>query len=471
MTYQSSREVFYFKLPVFVVDLLICCSVLFVYFRVLPIEHLTGLIGRKYEIGLYVFLTLALCISSSNLKIKLHERKTHPFTIFWRGMMLGLLTYFLMVLLVSISYKVVPRMLLFWCAVTAAPLVGIWHYIANLFVKRLRKMGRNMRRVVILGNGRDALELYNQLSIGRDVTGFHIMGMFKSDESSALPADCDDLGNTDNALSWLQNHHVDEVYCALSPLEYNKTISSVIKLCNDTFVDFCFIPSMDGYPRRHMAIDKLGPVTLLRMREEPLTSVFARIKKRTFDVVISSIFLCTLFPLVLIFVWIGTTLTSPGPLFFRQKRTGYNGKSFTIFKFRSMAVNKDADKLQATKDDPRKTKFGNFLRKSSIDELPQFINVLKGDMSIVGPRPHMEHHTEMYSELIGDYMVRHLAKPGITGWAQINGSRGETKTVDDMAKRVNLDIWYIEHWTLLLDFDIFFKTFWSMIKGGDKQAY
>ena len=136
-----------------------------------------------------------------------------------------------------------------------------------------------------------------------------------------------------------------------------------------------------------------------------------------------------------------------------------------------MKENKEADKLQATKDDPRKTPFGDFLRRSSIDELPQFINVFIGNMSIIGPRPHMEYHTDMYSALISNYMVRHLAKPGITGWAQINGCRGETKTLEEMADRVEHDIWYIENWSLLLDVEIFFKTIRQVMPGRDKQAY
>ena len=136
-----------------------------------------------------------------------------------------------------------------------------------------------------------------------------------------------------------------------------------------------------------------------------------------------------------------------------------------------MKVNDDSDKLQATKDDPRKTKFGDFLRRSSIDELPQFINVFMGDMSVIGPRPHMEYHTAMYNKLIGDYMVRHLAKPGITGWAQVNGCRGETQTVEEMKNRVEHDIWYIENWNPILDIEIFFRTIIQCFLGKDKQAY
>ena len=161
----------------------------------------------------------------------------------------------------------------------------------------------------------------------------------------------------------------------------------------------------------------------------------------------------------------------PGPIFFKQKRNGLNGEEFTCYKFRSMKVNNDADKLQATKDDPRKTKFGDFIRKTNIDELPQFWNVLKGDMSVVGPRPHMLMHTEMYSKLIPQYMIRHFAKPGITGWAQVTGCRGETKELWQMEERIKKDIWYIEHWRMLLDLKIIWLTVWNQVSGNDKKAY
>ena len=160
----------------------------------------------------------------------------------------------------------------------------------------------------------------------------------------------------------------------------------------------------------------------------------------------------------------------PGPVFFKQKRTGFDGRDFYCYKFRSMKVNVDSDKVQATKDDPRITAFGKFLRHSNIDELPQFINVLKGDMSIVGPRPHMLAHTEYYSDQISDYMIRHYVKPGITGWAQTHGERGETRRVEDMERRVRKDIWYVEHWSFWLDIQIIFKTALDVIKG-DEKAY
>ncbi|MGL5893358.1 MAG: sugar transferase [Bacteroidales bacterium] len=162
--------------------------------------------------------------------------------------------------------------------------------------------------------------------------------------------------------------------------------------------------------------------------------------------------------------------SSPGPIFFKQTRTGLNGADFTCYKFRTMHVNSQADTQQAEKNDPRKTRLGNFLRKSSIDELPQFINVLLGDMSVVGPRPHMLRHTEEYSAIIDRYMVRHLIKPGITGWAQVNGFRGETKTLKQMESRIKRDVWYLENWSFLLDVRIILLTILNAIRG-EENAY
>ena len=172
--------------------------------------------------------------------------------------------------------------------------------------------------------------------------------------------------------------------------------------------------------------------------------------KRTFDFLFSLLFLCTLFPVIFLIVSAVIKTTSPGPIFFKQKRNGLNGKEFWCYKFRSMKVNKDADKVQATINDPRKTKFGN--------------------MSIVGPRPHMLKHTEEYSQLINKYMVRHFIKPGITGWAQVTGFRGETRELSQMEGRVKADIWYMEHWTFMLDLYIIYKTVANALRK-DKQAY
>jgi len=202
---------------------------------------------------------------------------------------------------------------------------------------------------------------------------------------------------------------------------------------------------------------------------DPLQLPTNQFTKRVFDIVFSGFFLLCTLPLLPVIALI-IKIQSPGPLLFKQLRTGMNGQNFVCYKFRSMHVNKDADRLQATKNDPRKFPFGNFMRKANIDELPQFWNVLKGDMSIVGPRPHMLAHTEQYSQLIDKYMVRHFVKPGVTGWAQVTGFRGETQELWQMEGRVKRDIWYIENWSIWLDIRIIWLTARQLFVH-DKLAY
>jgi putative colanic acid biosynthesis UDP-glucose lipid carrier transferase len=206
------------------------------------------------------------------------------------------------------------------------------------------------------------------------------------------------------------------------------------------------------------------------LRKAPLNYVHNIVIKRAVDIVVSVIFLITLFPIIYLILGILIKLSSPGPVFFVQERTGLKGKSFNCYKFRSMKCNVEAHIRQATVDDERKTRTGNFIRRTSLDELPQFINVFKGDMSLIGPRPHMLYHTTEYSPLINRYMARHFIKPGITGWAQITGSRGEIDRLEDMENRIKKDIWYIENWSITLDIEIMLRTVAIMIKG-DKKAY
>ncbi len=344
-----------------------------------------------------------------------------------------------------------------------------WRVACRFVVMTFRGWGRNTRRVVIVGSKDNALEIYHEM-VDKTSTGYRVVGFFSNHEDHSLPDNTPSLGGVEDTLPWLQNHQVDEVYCCLSTEHYLQEIFPIMDYCENHFVRFYYVPNLRNYMKRKMNLELLGNVPILYIREEPLRQPTNRFFKRTFDIIVSSLFLCTLFPFIYIFVAIGTKLTSKGPVLFVQERSGENGQTFGCIKFRSMRVNADADKVQATKDDPRKTRFGNFLRKSSIDELPQFINVLKGDMSIVGPRPHMLQHTEQYSKLVNKYMVRHLIKPGITGWAQVTGYRGETHELSQMEGRVRRDIWYLENWSLLLDVRIIFKTVWNAIKQ-DENAY
>jgi exopolysaccharide biosynthesis polyprenyl glycosylphosphotransferase len=202
----------------------------------------------------------------------------------------------------------------------------------------------------------------------------------------------------------------------------------------------------------------------------PLENYVNRLLKRVFDVTVSLLVILGVFTWLFPIVIIAIKATSKGPIFFKQKRSGINNSIFWVYKFRTMKLNRNSDKVQATKFDPRITKFGAFMRRTNIDEFPQFFNVLLGNMSIVGPRPHMLRHTEQYSELIDEYLERHYILPGITGWAQVHGYRGETRKLDQMQKRVEFDIWYAENWSFLLDIRIMFLTTKKIIMGDD-NAY
>lgn len=246
-------------------------------------------------------------------------------------------------------------------------------------------------------------------------------------------------------------------------------IVKIMRFCDKNVVHFYYLPRLFGEYKLHLDSKNFMGKTVYTNHREPLSSISNRILKRAFDIAVSGVICLCFLPFIPIIALI-IKIQSPGPIFFRQARTGLNGNTFMCLKFRSMHVNKDSDKAQATKNDPRKFAFGNFMRKTNIDEFPQFINVLKGDMSIVGPRPHMLYHTEVYGSLIDKYMVRHFSKPGITGWAQVTGFRGETKELWQMEERIKRDIWYIENWSFWLDIRIIFLTAKSII-CPDKNAY
>lgn len=346
-------------------------------------------------------------------------------------------------------------------------LIG-FRLVFRSIIKAYRKSGRNTRCVVFVGCASNMEELYHQMT-DDPTSGYRVLGYFDNEPAEGGACGVPYLGGVSDIVPYLQKHGAHYLYCCL-PSKRSDEIMPIVNYCENHFVRFYSVPNVRRYLKRRMVMELMGDVPVLSIRREPLSQIENRLLKRSFDVLFSLAVLCTVFPVIYIFVALVTKITSPGPVFFKQKRSGENGKVFTCYKFRSMKVNGEADKLQATKDDPRKTRFGDFLRKSNIDEIPQFINVLMGDMSVVGPRPHMLKHTEEYSALIDKFMVRHWVKPGITGWAQVTGFRGETKLVAQMEGRVRKDIWYIENWTFLLDLFIIYKTLHNAI-CGDKKAY
>lgn len=332
-------------------------------------------------------------------------------------------------------------------------------------MKYFRRRGYNYVKVVIIGTGSTAAKLVDNLEENTSY-GYRITGFF----SPYKPADFQGnyRGTIDQLEDYVREYGVDEIYYTLSG-EDRESLSKVLKISEDNMIKFYYVPQINRYFDRIFNLTAVGTTPLLATHPTALSIWYNRMLKRGFDILFSSTFLI-FSPIIFIPVAIAIKISSPGPVFFKQKRTGYHGKEFTCYKFRTMKVNKDSDRLQATKNDPRKTRLGELLRKTSIDELPQFFNVFKGDMSVVGPRPHMLKHTEQYTELIDQYMVRHIVPPGITGWAQVTGFRGETKELWQMQGRVERDVWYIEHWTFLLDLKIIAKTVINAV-SGEKNAF
>ena len=337
----------------------------------------------------------------------------------------------------------------------------------------LRAKGKNTQSILFVGNDPANLMLYHDM-LENSSAGTYVKGYYADEPIENAPEQFVHLGNLQQLNAQMEedkdktNLGIDLLFCCLSHDE-SAFINRVIHFCDNHVVHFYYVPRMSGNLHLRLIPELYGDVTLFTNRREPLTFIENKFLKRTFDIVVSALTCLVLLPFLPIIALI-IKMQSPGPLFFVQNRTGLNGHTFKCYKFRSMHVNNQADTLQATKDDPRKFPFGEFMRKTNIDEFPQFFNVLKGDMSIVGPRPHMMLHTEMYGKLIDKYMVRHFCRPGITGWAQVTGFRGETKELWQMEERIRRDIWYLENWTFWLDLKIILKTALTIIRP-DKKAY
>jgi len=365
-----------------------------------------------------------------------------------------------------------PRMLLYdaWLICSTMAVVA-WRLTLRSWINRYRTSKEHIHNFVLVGATRSNTELLCNL-IGHGEPDYHACGYFASKPLEGMPDVCPYLGSEDDVIGWLRQHgEVHELYLSLRTTQLAQT-TDIIDYCDNHFIHFYAVPKLSDVrhymSRMHPRL--VGDTVCLSLHDEPLADMYNRFMKRAFDIAFSLAFLCTLFPVVFVIVAIITKATMPGPIFFRQKRTAIGDKEFYCLKFRSMRVNSQADTLQATKHDPRKTRWGDIMRKTNIDELPQFINVLMGDMSVVGPRPHMLKHTEEYSRIVNKYMVRHWVKPGITGWSQVTGYRGETRETWQMEERVKHDIWYIEHWTFQLDLYIIYKTIVNLLRG-DRNAY
>lgn len=345
-----------------------------------------------------------------------------------------------------------------YCTYSVLIIATIKISIYYLLRKYRSLLGGNRRKVVIIGHQNNVSQLQHFFDENPDY-GYHLIKVFSHNQS----------GNKDleSCFDFVKSNKIDEIY--VSALDLNQQeIIEVIDFADNNLKVLKFLANSPESISANMKIDYYGYIKIASLREIPLDDILNQLTKRAFDIIFSSLIilfvLTWLIPLIAILI----KLESKGPIFFKQKRNGLNYSEFNCYKFRSMFINMEADSNQAVKNDARITRIGKFIRKTSLDEFPQFFNVFLGDMSVVGPRPHMVSHTEMYARKVDKFMVRHFIKPGITGLAQTNGFRGEVENDQDIIYRVKYDIFYMENWSLLLDIKIIFMTFINAIKGEEK---
>ena len=324
-----------------------------------------------------------------------------------------------------------------------------------------------IKKVVILGYNDTAKKLakyFEEDSLNTQLLGF-IEDNKNIHELSHYPV----LSSIANTLEVAKELGAQEIFSTITP-EQNRDIYKLMYEAERECIRFKIVPNLSVFITREVHIDYFGDLPILSLRSDPLDDVGNRIKKRVLDVLVSSFMIVFVLSWLMPLLGLLIFLESKGPIFFKQLRTGKDKRPFYCIKFRSMKINKDADNKQATQNDMRVTRIGKFIRKTSLDEFPQFINVFMGEMSLIGPRPHMLKHTSDYSQVVDDYMIRQFIKPGITGWAQINGYRGEITNPEQIRIRVSKDLWYLENWTLWLDIQILFLTIYFVLRG-DKNAY
>jgi putative colanic acid biosynthesis UDP-glucose lipid carrier transferase len=359
------------------------------------------------------------------------------------------------------------EVLLWWAVLT--PLAQIAAVETGRRIRRWRAARPSARRLaVIVGAGPLGAKVARALRGGAD-QGIDFIGFFDDRQDDRLHPEAGDrlLGGLAEVSELVRARGVREVYITL-PLGSQPRIVQLLEQLQGTTASLFFVPDVFGISIIQGRLQDMNGVPVVGICETPFTGT-NELVKRVSDVVLASLILVLISP-ILLAVAIGVKLSSPGPIIFKQRRNGLDGEEIIVYKFRSMrALDNGTVVKQATKGDPRITRFGAFIRRTSLDELPQFINVLQGRMSIVGPRPHAVAHNEEYRQLIKAYMVRHKVKPGITGWAQVNGLRGETDTIEKMKARVEYDLEYLRNWSLALDLQIIVRTVRLMV--FDRHAY
>jgi putative colanic acid biosynthesis UDP-glucose lipid carrier transferase len=411
----------------------------------------------------YIFFMSIAWVSSSTI---LNYYEIYRFTKFTGILTLASKQALVFLLLVFAFFGFYPELqeeassILKYVGVVMAVIFLIKISIYYVLKKYRRLLGGNVRRVVILGLNEKTKELENFFTQNTEY-GYALVNRYdiKHDEDKQIEA----------VFKEIIESNIDEIYASVNALS-DSCMAKVIGFADNNLKVLKFLPDNKEIFGKKLDFSYYGYLPILSLRKIPTDEPFNKFIKRAFDILLSLLVIVFVVSWLTPILGIFIKLETKGPVFFKQKRNGLDYKEFYCYKFRSMMPSLTADLYQATKGDTRVTKVGRIIRKTSMDELPQFINVLKGDMSVVGPRPHMVSHTHMYAERIDKFMVRHFVKPGITGLAQVSGYRGEVETDSDIINRVKHDIFYLENWSIFMDLRIVFQTVFNAVKG-EKKAY
>jgi putative colanic acid biosysnthesis UDP-glucose lipid carrier transferase len=457
----TTRYSKYFKPLNLTGDILILLVAFFIvyYFNFRQIQSLVD--GRYFE--LLLFFNIAWITASYILQVY-EPKRTISVELLFKGLLNALGLYLLLIFAyVGLKENKFDKIFVFQCYCFTSLGIIVFHLTFFLILKSARLRGLNFRRVLIAGHGSISSELKNFFLIHPEY-GYRFFGFFDDHKTTS-----NIIGKISDIESYAIENNIDEIYCVLPYLEFNK-LQKLIEFAENNFIRIKMIPDFRGFPYRNLEVSIFDNIPILVAREQPLDSALNRLIKRSFDLFITGIssilILWWLIPVIAIFI----RLESKGPVFYKQYRTGKDNKTFKCYKFRTMNVHNEPEHKQATKEDSRITKIGKFLRKTSLDEIPQFLNILRNEMSIIGPRPHPIKLNEHFQPQINKFTLRHAVKPGITGLAQSKGLRGETETVQKMKNRVKLDRFYVENWSFLLDLKIIIATI-LLIFRGDKNAY
>lgn len=460
---ESTRH--YFKIFVLITDFLLigvaCKLAYFIRFGEL------GGYGDSY-LSFFIIFNLAW-ISSALFNNVYNSNSLFNFKVFFGNFFYTLFiqAFIISVYIISVKAHYFSRLFLGYSyAFSIVSLVGFRFLLVEVY-KYYRSKSYLDRRIVIVGSDKSAKDLFNFFDTNNTSSIYRFLdnldpNLPEAEYESVL------IKHFEELKELCLKEGINEIYCSV-PLNSVSLIESISTFSDDNFIHFRLVTNFNFLNDKRVNLNFFGHTPILTLRKEPLKDLLNRLMKRAFDLVFSLGVILLIFPILFPIIALLIKLESDGPVIFKQPRSGRKNLQFICYKFRTMKVSTGGFK-QATKNDSRITKIGAFLRKTSLDEFPQFINVLLGDMSVVGPRPHPLKLTEEYSQLIDKYLFRHFITPGITGHAQVNGYRGETSEPQLMEKRVEYDTWYIENWSLFLDLKIVFLTVWNVFKGED-NAY